>query len=143
MAEGLLQGKLGEESGIAVKSAGVAASNGSPASIETRNILLKKGIDFTDFRSQQLTTDLMDEADYVFCMSQMHRNAILSSHPEYREKALLLGEFLGEEKASDIFDPYGMGKEAYLEVEKQVSASLDRILAFISENKQIKENLDL
>lgn len=136
MAEGLFRNLLQEKDrSISVASAGIAAQDGTPASIETRKILLEHGVDFTSFKSQQLTEEHLAEADYVFCMSRMHCQAILSHSPEYREKALLLGEFLGEKEPKDIFDPFGLGAEAYAQVERQVVVAVKNILAFIHEGE--------
>lgn len=142
MAEGLMKKLLNDGDGIEIQSAGVAASNGTPASIETRQILLDYGLDFTSFRSQQLSEKLMDEFDYVFCMSRMHREAILAHMPAHREKALLLGEFLDTTNPQDIFDPYGMGKEAYKKVEQQLLVAVENILAFVKENTLLENDLD-
>ena len=142
MAEGLLRARMDGSSKIVVKSAGIAASNGSPANIETRNILLNYSVDFSSFRSQQLTKDLLEEADYVFCMSRMHREAILSQRPEFRERVLLLGEFLGQKEPQDVFDPFGLGADAYKKVETQVLIALDNILSFIEENSSLQNDLN-
>ena len=48
---------------IEVRSAGIAAFAGSPASIETRQILLGHEIDFEGFRSTQASKYLLDESE--------------------------------------------------------------------------------
>ena len=137
MAEGLMRAKI-EEHGLqdkfTVSSAGVAASAGAPASIETRQLLLEHGINSEDYRSTQVTKYLMDESDYVFCLSSMHQDAITRPHPEYREKTLLVGEFLGESQPRDIADPFGLGPEAYKVVEAELLNAVDNILSFVQEN---------
>lgn len=125
-----------------VISAGVAASHGAPASIETRNILLDHGIDFTPFRSQPVTAELIKDADYVFCMSRMHRAAILNSLPEEREKVLCVGEFLGGETPADVADPFGLGEPAYRKVEEELLTAIENIRSFISEQDRIEKELE-
>lgn len=142
MAEGLMKKHIGDNSAMEVSSAGVAASASSPASIETRNILLAHDVDFHSFRSRPVTTELIDESDYVFCMSRTHREAILKHMPEHREKVLRVGEFLGLEDATDVFDPFGLGEHAYKEVEAQLLIALKNISVFITENEKLKEDLE-
>ena len=141
MAEGLFRKCVETKDCFQVKSAGIAAATGSTASIETRNILLEHDVDFTSFRSQQLNNELMDVADYVFCMSKHHRQAILSHNPSYREKTLLVGEFLGEETAVDVFDPFGLGEPAYKDVEKQLVVAVKNIASFIEDNSSLQQDL--
>ena len=127
---------------IEVRSAGIAAFAGSPASIETRQILLEHEINFESFRSTQVSKYLLDESDYIFCLSRMHREAIISKHPEYREKALLVGEFLGDDDAKDVSDPFGLGDPAYKVVEQQLLSAIDNILAFVQENSSLSDTLE-
>jgi len=91
--------------------------------------------------SQQLSDDLMEKADYVFCMSKHHRQAILSHSSAYREKTLLVGEFLGQDTPVDVFDPFGLGEAAYKEVEKQLLLAMENIATFIEENSSLEEDL--
>jgi len=145
MAQGLMNAQIQEQNlseQYDVKSAGVAAFAGSPASIETRNILLDRGIDFEDFRSSKVTQYLLEESDYIFCLSRMHREAILSQFPQFRERALLVGEFLGEEKTKDIADPYGLGDQAYKLVEKQLAVAIENILNFVQQNSELEDSLE-
>ncbi len=139
MAEGLLKTKLAQL-GLAeqfeVRSAGVAAYAGSPASMETRKVLLSHGLDYEDFRSSAASKYLLDESRYIFCLSNMHRQAIITEYPEYNEKILLVGEFLGTNEASDIADPYGQSEAAYKHVEQQLLGALDRIVPFIQEGSE-------
>jgi len=142
MAEGLMRAEIEKQAlDIEVRSAGIAAFAGSPASIETRKILLEHDIDFESFRSTQVSKYLMDESDYVFCLSRMHREAILSQHPEYREKALLVGEFLGDDSPKDVADPYGLGDAAYKVVEEQLLLAVQNILTFVQSNSELTDTL--
>ncbi len=145
MAEALFNQLLvekGLESQYEAQSAGVAASTGSPASIETRQLLLNKHeIDYTPFRSRQLNKYIMDECDYVFCLTRMHREAIITNAPEYREKVLLVGEFMGDEGTKDVADPFGLGAPAYEVVEGQLLTAVDNILSFVQDNGELQESL--
>jgi len=144
MAEGLMQAKiekLGLKGTFRISSAGVAASAGSPASKETLQLLNSHGIQFDDFQSTQLTKYHLDENDYIFCLSRMHKDAFCRPHPEYREKTLLVGEFLNNGETKDIADPFGLGTKAYKQVEKELLLSIDNIIKFVQENSQITDTL--
>ena len=140
MAEGLMRARIetaGLQDAITVRSAGIAAYAGSPASKDTRDLLDAHGIDFADFRSTPVSTFLLDEVDYILCLSQMHRDAILAHHPEYREKALLVGEFLNSDDAPDIADPYGLGSAAYKQVETELLQAIDNILTLVQQDIEV------
>ena len=138
MAEGLFKQKLSQHKEYTVSSAGLQAQDNTPASLETARILEKRGIDFSSFRSQQLTEGLLNDADYVFCMSSHHKEFIVANAPEQAAKVYLVGELLDAQSPKNVFDPYGMNAEAYQEVEKQLNEAIDHILEFLSEGHQYR-----
>jgi len=135
MAEGIFQERFQKFSKYKVSSAGLHANPKSPASQQTLQILDKRGVDFSDFRSQQLDVELVNEADYIFCMAQHHKDSILLSVPDSKIKVYLLSELIDKSLSRDIFDPYGMDMKAYEEVETQLDEAISNILDFISSDK--------
>lgn len=113
IAKHILAGERGvspkelESTGVTVLSAGVAASNGQPASTEAVAAMQKMGIDLTRHRSRRLTPEMLHEADVVYCMTESHRLTVLSLSESARDKTFLL------DPVGDIGDPIGSGPTTY------------------------------
>ena len=78
MAQALLQreaDRLGLP--VAVSSAGFAAFPGDSVSENTVTVMAETDIDLSAHRARALTPYLLDESDYVICMSESHRAALL------------------------------------------------------------------
>lgn len=133
MAEGLfrkmlsekLQCEVGElaDRGYQVASAGVSAGAGSPASSEAVQLLLSEGVDISRHASQQLSDELLDQADLIVTMTKGHRDAILMSRPDVAEKVRLLSP-----EGNDISDPIGGGMAEYEHCKSEIETHLKKLL---------------
>lgn len=96
MAEGILRTMLEKEGlPLEVKSAGLFASEGTPVSEHTQEILKMKG--FTQVLSANvLQPDVMAWADLVLTMTQQHKRAVLQAFPEVVEKTYTLKEYTSD-----------------------------------------------
>lgn len=120
MAEAL----LGQEEGFQVKSAGLYAVNGSPASAGAVAILREKNISI-NHRSQQLTQQLVDWADYIFTMTTQHKAAILTNFSNAEHKTFTLKGYNGED--SDIQDPFGGSNEVYRSTLQELEREIEKL----------------
>jgi protein-tyrosine phosphatase len=117
MAEGLARKKIAEklgcnidqleDMGYKIESAGVFAVKGFAASDGSIRFCASKGVDISHHQSQRLTVEKIKNADYIFAMSNGHKDAIIQLCPEAEQKSMLLKD--GEE----ISDPIGGDYEAY------------------------------
>jgi len=140
MAEGLFRKALGDRKEWHVKSAGVAASVGSKESRDTAKVLSDRGASLSDFRSQQVSRDLIEEADAVFAMTRGHLYALEDDFPEHTDKFYLIGDFLDDESCDgDVPDPIGMGPRAYEEVARVLEAAFPGILLFLEAGQRDEE----
>lgn len=115
---------------VAVRSAGVAAATGAPASEHAVAVMAEQGIDLSDHRSQALTGELLEWADLVLAMSTSHVYAL--NDLGVGDKVSLVTDFLeADEAGRSIDDPYGGSVDAYRETSRTlgraVSALLDRL----------------
>lgn len=116
MAEGLFK-KLLEERGrkdITCSSAGLAAPEGSPASINAKIAAQELGVDISEHRSRLLTRAIARDADMIVCMTREHYDVLNSIIPE--EKLYILG--------GGIDDPYGCDLEVYRACAEKIKNSL-------------------
>ncbi|WP_349408832.1 low molecular weight protein arginine phosphatase [Pseudalkalibacillus sp. SCS-8] len=99
MAEALM--KYHANGSIQVKSAGLFAAEGSPASHQSIEVLKDNGIEI-DHRSQPLTQDLVDWADLILTMTSRHKQAIVAQFPSKMSHVSTLKEHVLENK--ETFD---------------------------------------
>jgi tRNA threonylcarbamoyl adenosine modification protein (Sua5/YciO/YrdC/YwlC family) len=96
-----------DDAGLCVSSGGVAAMPAQPATAEAIAAMQKMGIDLTRHRAQQVTPQMLQEADVIYCMTESHRHALLNISAVARDKTFLL------DANGDIDDPYGAGPTTY------------------------------
>jgi protein arginine phosphatase len=99
MAEGFLR-QMAEQKGLdlAVRSAGIAASQGAPMSRHSATILEKKGISF-QHNAQPATAKLIAWADLILTMTVSHKRAVIQAYPLAVDKIHLLKEYVEDNPA--------------------------------------------
>ncbi|MFD2170208.1 low molecular weight protein arginine phosphatase [Tumebacillus lipolyticus] len=123
MAEPLMRKRL-QQAGLGgrveVRSAGVAAMSGSPASQGAINVLKAKGLDGAAHAASPLDRELVDWADLILTMGQSHKRAILERYIEALDKTCTLKEFVDDDPQNlAILDEMGA-----LQAEAQMKQSL-------------------
>lgn len=97
-----------------VASAGIASAKshleGKPADTMASQVAAEHGIDLSGHASQQLTSALCSQYDLILVMEKGHISALSEIAPEARGKAMLFGQWIGQQ---DIPDPYRQSKEAF------------------------------
>jgi tRNA threonylcarbamoyl adenosine modification protein (Sua5/YciO/YrdC/YwlC family) len=116
MAEALLRKLIAEKlgcnqtdlahRGYTVESAGTGAYSGSPASPAAVDALSDMGLDISTHRSQPLTLDLVNRADYIFVMTAEHARMVAALAADAAGRVRTLDE-------EDIEDPIGGDKALY------------------------------
>lgn len=69
-------------------------------------------INFNHHIPTKINRELLEDADYVFTMEKSQKDYIINCYPEYKDKILLLLEFIGKE--GEIYDPIGLPEEEYI-----------------------------
>jgi len=136
MAEGLFRAVTSNRGDYTVSSAGVAASNGTPASKETLAILKKQNAPLDGFKSRLINREILEEASHVFAMTRGHLQMLEARFPDYADKFYLVCEFAeipGEGIGADVPDPIGMGRAAYEKTAKVLGIAIPSIIAYIDQ----------
>lgn len=125
MAEALLKRELsarspGAQEGFTVRSAGLGALVGHPASEYAVKLMAEVGEDISGHRARQMHPDMVSEADLVLVMEAAHKRAISEAHPTARGKIYRLGEWQGQ----DIDDPYRQSKAAYQQALAEINTGV-------------------
>jgi protein-tyrosine phosphatase len=106
--------------GFLILSAGIAAYEGGPATLEAIEIARSMGADLGSHRSRPVMRDLVFQADYLVAMTQGHVQSLVSRFPyEARNAQLLCPE------GHDIPDPIGYDMPVYLDCAKLLKKLLE------------------
>ena len=135
MAEGLFRHAVRGRGDYRVLSAGVGAVDGQPPSTHAVTALKELNIDIGRQRSRMLTSELVNQADYIFGMTHGHVDAVMLLYPQAAEKTFLLREFDDtlDPFEKDISDPIGGSYEVYLACRDQIEQGLVSLLNFIEQ----------
>ncbi len=134
MAEAYLKKLLAEQQrrDIQVSSAGMMALAGMGASLETQEVLAKEGIEVRAHRAQRVTPELINQADIILVMEDIHENKILQLVPEAKNRLFLLKEFAKIKDSNlNISDPAGGSLEFYQETFSIIKDAVERISKII------------
>jgi protein arginine phosphatase len=132
MAEGLLRHLAQKEQlDLQVKSAGVFAAEGSPASHHTDAIFRERGIDH-EHQSQPVTPELVDWADLILTMTTRHKELLLGSYSTSPDKIFTLKEYVEDQRGRDVQDPYGGNLQIYRETGQELDVLLTKLIKKIT-----------
>ncbi|MCL2107282.1 MAG: ribosomal protein S18-alanine N-acetyltransferase [Oscillospiraceae bacterium] len=105
-------------SGVQIFSAGLAASDGCPATAHMLQAAQEYSVDLAPHRSRFLTTDLLQEAELVVCLSASHA-LTLSRYVEERKLRVLGG---------GVSDPFSGDIEEYRSCVRRIQAALPALV---------------
>jgi len=132
LARKLLADRLGcrtgelRSRGVEVASAGLFAAAGGGATPEAGRVARDRGADISRHRSRRLTSELINSADLIFCMTAVHAAEAVRLAPGAAGRIRRLSD------EGDIPDPIGGGDEVYAvvadRIERAFAAYLDKEL---------------
>ena len=116
---------------IIVESAGTAAWDGGGASRNSVAVMGGNGVDMSSFASSRLTSERIETADLLICMTNSHRAYIGQINPNALKKTYLLLDFDYSDSGDDITDPFGGARELYSLCFDDMKNALDNLFANI------------
>jgi len=108
---------------VDVRSAGVYAAAGAPATTEAANAAAQRNADLSQHRSQPLDTNLARSADAVFVMTNSHLQALEQEVPDLGAVARLL-----DPQGADVPDPIGGPQDLYDQTAIRIETLIERRL---------------
>ena len=128
MAAALLNRALARRGlSLNVRSAGLVAREGEPASDQAIRVMGEKGLDLTHHRAHTIGPEDVRDALLV-CMTRNHAIALNARFPGAR--TVLLTELAGT--AGDIPDPYGGNHTVYAACADALESLAERIAALLA-----------
>ena len=115
---------------IEVGSAGIAALDDLTPTQETINVMTEKNIDVSAHQSRQLKKEMIENADLILAMSDIHKEEVLRKSPEAKGKVFLLKSYgvYSDESGMNIPDPIGKPMEAYEVCRNTIEEAVDRVM---------------
>lgn len=104
---------------IAVRSASILGLDGRPAHKHSVSVMLEEGMDISQHRSQPLTPELVDWADYILGMTMEHSAQVRERFPQASQKVHNLASFGG---MVQLKDPLGGWKWTFRRSRKDIEA---------------------
>lgn len=95
-------------------SAGISARVGEPLTPEAQDVLRSLNVPVRPHAARNLTVELTDQAETIFCMTRAHRKAVIEMIPSAAGKTVCL------DSEADIEDPIGGGPSAYLSCAQRI-----------------------
>lgn len=78
------------------------------------------GVDIRGHDPQQLTPQLVSEAEVVLCMTLSQKTEVLEEAPDADKGVFTLSEFVADDPIRDISDPAGMGRDFYKDTAREL-----------------------
>lgn len=111
-------------SGIEVRSAGVRAGTGYPASQGAEWAAAEAGLDLTQHESTLLSQELIETADLILTMGSSHLVAVQAMGGAH--KSHKLAEYAGE--SGDVVDPFGAPVSVYQATYEEILGYVEKVL---------------
>ncbi|HEY6328922.1 MAG TPA: hypothetical protein VI756_06260, partial [Blastocatellia bacterium] len=111
-----VQVELLEGLGIKALSAGLTAEPGQPLARHAKQALETIGTASHQHRSCNMTHQLAERAEVVFCMAEEQRRELIAQFPEAAHKTYCLNPEI------DLQNPHGRGVETFIESARQLEA---------------------
>lgn len=134
MAEALLKKAMQDKSrqDVAVFSAGIAGLNGFSPTEETVDVMREAGADVFDFKTKAVTQDLVNRADLILVMQNMHRREMVRRAPHAKDKVYLLRDYTNDARESrgdrgEVADPVAKPVEVYRDVAGIIERNIKKL----------------
>jgi len=89
----------------------------------------ERGIDISSHVSTSISTALIESADLILVMSQMHRSILSKKFPGHETKIFIYKEYAGTVNESrDVPDPIGQPMEVYRRVRNEIERASEGII---------------
>lgn len=132
MAEAIFRQLISERLGCAISdlrrngfdvlSAGIAAGDNFPASLDAVELLKERNIDLSDHLSRQVTSEMLSESDHIFAMTNSHLAVLQEARPDLTGRMQLVTQ-----NGQDISDPIGGGADVYRDCADQLTEAIRQI----------------
>jgi len=132
MAEAYFENRAREEKlELKIKSAGTLGIDGLAPTKETIQVLKEEGINTESYASNGLTVELIEWADIILVMEEMHKIGILNISSRAAQKVKYLGEFNQNAESVPIKDRIGQSAEYYKKCFSTIKQPIEELIKWL------------
>lgn len=117
--------------GLEIVSAGTSTVDGMPPSANSVEALRRIDIDISDYRSNYLTQEMVDEAYAIFAMSGSHIDILKSHYKNLPPRVFTVMQMVENSAQTEVPDPYGGDLDEYLDVRDNIARATPHILKYL------------
>lgn len=131
MADWLMKKKLEEKNmqNVEVCSSGIFAMKDDISTDEAIEVMEEYGVNLKQHRATPTQKSNIEQMDLVLCMTLSHKQTLINSYPNMKEKIYTLKEYVGmSENGIDIKDPWGYGLATYRFCTAEIDTALDKLI---------------
>jgi protein-tyrosine phosphatase len=118
--------------GREVRSAGLGAGDGDPATDTARSVSRRWSLSLEDHRSRPMTGADAEWADLILGMEGRHATQVARRWPGARERVRLLGHFLAAPPYG-IRDPWGESEGVFEGTFQRIEQAVERLVSLLGE----------
>jgi protein-tyrosine-phosphatase len=111
------------------------AIKGMSPTKETIAVMKEADVDVTEFKSKNISADMIKKADLILTMEPVQKDMILNLAPHAAAKTFLLKEYANPSKilpkGFSVHDPIGKPVEDYRACRDEINAEIERIAALL------------
>jgi len=124
---------------VAIASAGVAATDGSPATESAVAAGQRHGLDVGAHRAQRASAELLEQADLVLALDVAELEAVRRLQGGVASRSHLITELgAGARSGAGVPDPFGGSPEAYEECWRRIAEHVERIAPIVLREVQAR-----
>jgi protein-tyrosine phosphatase len=135
MAERILKGRLAriKRSDVVVCSAGIIDMQGAAGDPIAIKMLAEHGYDSLYHVSRSISEDMLEEADWIVVMENVHRRQLICDYSQHEEKIRFLKSFAKDYDGvnHDIRDPYRQSVYNYRLCFSEIYMAIDGMIKCI------------
>ena len=141
LAEVALRRALGESARrVEVRSAGVAARDGAPATAQATAVARRQGLDLEAHQSRKLTAEALAGQDLVLLMDPGDRAVVEELDADREAEIFALADFGRAVPTGEaIPDPFGGSPEGYEDCLRRIEEQLKRVVPYIQAELRERE----
>jgi len=134
LAAAVFREELGSDAErVEIRSAGISAHEGEPASAGAREIAARSGLDLSSHRSRPASAENLRDADLILVMEPGHARAATALGAEPGRVHLISEWPEPGEPGLAVSDPFGGSPEAYEECLRRIRHHVRRIVPHVRE----------
>lgn len=128
---------------VEIRSAGVLASPGNPATTPAIDVGSRHGLDLRAHHSERLGIEQVEAADLILILDRSEQDAVSRLSPAAASRTYLLSDYGSEAPSGEsVPDPFGGSREAYEECLRRILEHTQRIASVISREVQARREAE-